>query len=64
MIQSVISPDVVLNVVRFALLGFIGGEVNLKGKLTPLDDKMIQVDFQPPDLQIDPFKFTYGGMSL
>ncbi|BBN01339.1 hypothetical protein MPTK1_2g06660 [Marchantia polymorpha subsp. ruderalis] len=63
MVQSVISPDVVSNVVRFALFGFIGGEVNLNGKLTPLDDKMIQVDFQPPDLQIGPFKFTYGGMS-
>ncbi|KAL2641735.1 hypothetical protein R1flu_009322 [Riccia fluitans] len=64
MIQSIIEPDGVVNIVRFALFGFIDGQVTLKGKLKPLDSKMLQVDFQPPDLQIGPFKFSYGGTSM
>ncbi|KAL3677755.1 hypothetical protein R1sor_020711 [Riccia sorocarpa] len=64
MIQSILEPDGVVNIVRFALFGFIGGQVTLKGKLTPLDSKLIQVDFKPPNLQIGPFKFSYGGTSM
>ncbi|KAL1552613.1 putative plastid-lipid-associated protein 8, chloroplastic [Salvia divinorum] len=63
MIQVVEAPDIVRNRVSFSLLGFIDGEVSLKGKLTALDDKWIQVVFEAPELKIGGAEFRYGSES-
>ncbi|XP_042002287.1 probable plastid-lipid-associated protein 8, chloroplastic [Salvia splendens] len=63
MIQVVEAPDIVRNRVSFSLLGFIDGEVSLKGKLTALDDKWIQVVFEAPELKVGGAEFRYGGES-
>lgn len=63
MVQVVEAPDVVRNKVSFSALGFIDGEVSLKGKLNVLDDKWIQVIFEPPELKIGSLGFQYGGES-
>ncbi|KAG9150521.1 hypothetical protein Leryth_010893 [Lithospermum erythrorhizon] len=62
MIQAVEAPDTVRNKVSFSLLG-LEGEVSLKGKLIPLDEKWIQVVFEPPELKIGALEFKYGGQS-
>ncbi|XP_043713907.1 probable plastid-lipid-associated protein 8, chloroplastic [Telopea speciosissima] len=63
MIQEVEAPDIVRNKVSFSLFGFLDGWVSLKGKLKALDDKWIQVVFEPPELKLGPLKFQYGGES-
>ncbi|GFP81605.1 probable plastid-lipid-associated protein 8 chloroplastic [Phtheirospermum japonicum] len=63
MMQAVEAPDIVRNRVSFSLLGFLDGEVSLKGKLTALDEKWIQVVFEPPELKVGGLEFKYGGES-
>ncbi|KAF9600533.1 hypothetical protein IFM89_009982 [Coptis chinensis] len=63
MIQVVEAPDVVKNKVSFSAFGFLDGEVSLKGKLKVLDDKWIQVIFEPPELKVGALEFQYGGES-
>ncbi|KAG8375332.1 hypothetical protein BUALT_Bualt10G0089200 [Buddleja alternifolia] len=63
MIQVVEAPDTVRNRVSFSLLGFLEGEVSLKGKLTVLDEKWIQVVFEAPELKVGGVDFKYGGES-
>ncbi|XP_008781746.1 probable plastid-lipid-associated protein 8, chloroplastic [Phoenix dactylifera] len=63
MVQAVEAPDIVRNKVSFSIFGFVDGEVSLKGKLNVLDDKWIQVIFEPPELKIGSLGFQYGGES-
>ncbi|CAM8952732.1 unnamed protein product [Rhodiola kirilowii] len=63
MTQAVVAPDIVRNKVSFSLLGFLDGEVSLKGKLNVLDSKWIQVIFEPPELRVGALEFQYGGES-
>ncbi|GLT85140.1 hypothetical protein SLE2022_033380 [Rubroshorea leprosula] len=63
MIQAVEPPDIVRNKISFSALGFLDGEVSLKGKLKVLDDKWIQVIFEPPELKVGSLEFIYGGES-
>ncbi|XP_022857090.1 probable plastid-lipid-associated protein 8, chloroplastic [Olea europaea var. sylvestris] len=63
MIQVVEAHDIVRNRVSFSILGLLEGEVSLKGKLTALDKKWIQVVFEPPELKVGGLEFTYGGKS-
>ncbi|KAK9210734.1 hypothetical protein WN943_000107 [Citrus x changshan-huyou] len=63
MIQAVEAPDTVRNKVSFTALGFLDGEVSLKGKLNALDEKWIQVVFEPPELKVGGLEFRYGGQS-
>ncbi|XP_059306020.1 probable plastid-lipid-associated protein 8, chloroplastic [Lycium ferocissimum] len=63
MIQVVEAPDVIRNKVAFSLFGFLDGEVSLKGKLNVLDEKWIQVVFEPPELKVGGLDFQYGGES-
>ncbi|KAJ0090678.1 hypothetical protein Patl1_12723 [Pistacia atlantica] len=63
MVQVVEAPDTVKNSVSFTVLGFVDGEVSLKGKLYVLDDKWIQVIFEPPELKVGGLEFRYGGES-
>ncbi|XP_010261417.1 PREDICTED: probable plastid-lipid-associated protein 8, chloroplastic [Nelumbo nucifera] len=63
MIQVVEAPDIVRNKVSFSAFGFLDGEVSLKGKLRALDDKWIQVVFEPPQLKVGALEFQYGGQS-
>ncbi|KAF8400203.1 hypothetical protein HHK36_013499 [Tetracentron sinense] len=63
MIQVVEAPDTVNNMVSFSAFGFLDGEVSLKGKLRVLDDKWIQVVFEPPELKVGALDFKYGGES-
>ncbi|XP_020581171.1 probable plastid-lipid-associated protein 8, chloroplastic [Phalaenopsis equestris] len=63
MVQVVEAPNVVLNKVSFSVLGIFDGAVSLKGKLKVLDEKWIQVIFEPPELKIGSLGFQYGGES-
>ncbi|KAK1290675.1 Oxysterol-binding protein-related protein 4C [Acorus calamus] len=63
MVQGVEAPDTISNRVSFSVFGFLDGEVSLKGKLKVLDDKWIQVVFEPPHLKIGSLDFQYGGES-
>ncbi|KAL9442749.1 hypothetical protein AB3S75_016174 [Citrus x aurantiifolia] len=63
MIQAVEAPDTVRNKVSFTALGLLDGEVSLKGKLNALDEKWIQVVFEPPELKVGGLEFRYGGQS-
>ncbi|KAL7599419.1 probable plastid-lipid-associated protein 8, chloroplastic [Lactuca sativa] len=63
MIQIVEAPDIVRNKVSFLALGFLDGEVSLKGKLIVLDEKWIKVVFEPPELKIGSLGFQFGGES-
>ncbi|GJS39156.1 probable plastid-lipid-associated protein 8, chloroplastic [Tanacetum coccineum] len=63
MIQVVEAPDVVRNKVSFSALGFLDGQVSLKGKLIVLDEKWIKVVFEPPELKIGSLEFQFGGES-
>ncbi|ERN12488.1 probable plastid-lipid-associated protein 8, chloroplastic [Amborella trichopoda] len=63
MVQTVKAPDYVYNKVTFSIFGFLNGEVSLKGKLIALDDKWIQVIFEPPQLKVGALEFEYGGES-
>ncbi|KMT17740.1 hypothetical protein BVRB_2g034920 [Beta vulgaris subsp. vulgaris] len=63
MIQTVEAPDTVGNKVSFSAFGFLEGEVSLKGKLIPLDEKWIQVIFEAPKLKVGGQEFQYGGQS-
>ncbi|KAH7845508.1 hypothetical protein Vadar_002969 [Vaccinium darrowii] len=63
MIQVIQAPDTVRNKVSFCAFGFFNGEVSLEGKLKVLDDKWIQVIFEPPVLTIGALDFKYGGQS-
>ncbi|XP_060179560.1 probable plastid-lipid-associated protein 8, chloroplastic [Lycium barbarum] len=63
MIQVVEAPDIIRNKVAFSLFGFLDGEVSLKGKLNVLDEKWIQVVFEPPELKVGGLDFQYGGES-
>ncbi|KAI6681071.1 hypothetical protein NL676_034952 [Syzygium grande] len=63
MIQALEAPDTVRNMVSFSALSFIDGEVSLKGKLKALDDRWIQVIFEPPKLKVGEMEFQYGGES-
>ncbi|MCL7035356.1 hypothetical protein MKW94_016431 [Papaver nudicaule] len=63
MIQVVEAPACVRNKVSFSLFGVIDGEVSLKGALNVLDEKWVQVIFEPPQLKVGGFNFTYGGES-
>ncbi|ONK70601.1 uncharacterized protein A4U43_C05F35450 [Asparagus officinalis] len=57
MVQVVEAPDAIRNRVSFSVFGF------LNGKLKALDDKWIQVIFEPPQLKIGSLGFQYGGES-
>lgn len=63
MIQVIESPDTVKNIVSFSVLGFLDGEVSLKGKLTALDGEWVRVVFEPPELKVGGWGFKYGGES-
>ncbi|PIA35703.1 hypothetical protein AQUCO_03500217v1 [Aquilegia coerulea] len=63
MIQVVEAPDIVKNKVSFSAFGFLDGKVSLKGKLNVLDEKWIQVIFEPPELKLGALEFQYGGES-
>ncbi|XP_071737352.1 probable plastid-lipid-associated protein 8, chloroplastic [Rutidosis leptorrhynchoides] len=63
MIQVVEAPDIVRNKVSFSALGFLDGEVSLKGKLIVLDEKWIKVVFESPQLKIGSLEFQFGGES-
>ncbi|KAG0491307.1 hypothetical protein HPP92_004259 [Vanilla planifolia] len=63
MVQIVEAPDIVKNRVLFSVIGFLDGEVSLKGKLDVLDEKWIQVIFEPPQLKIGSLAIQYGGES-
>lgn len=63
MTQSIQAPDVVGNKVAFSAFNAIDGEVSLKGKFTPLDNKWIDITFDAPSLKFGPFNFQYGGES-
>ncbi|XP_076886693.1 putative plastid-lipid-associated protein 8, chloroplastic [Bidens hawaiensis] len=63
MIQAVEAPDIVRNKVSFSALGFLDGEVSLKGKLIVLDQKWIKVVFEPPHLKLGSVEFQFGGES-
>ncbi|PKA50836.1 putative plastid-lipid-associated protein 8, chloroplastic [Apostasia shenzhenica] len=63
MVQVVEAPDIVKNKVSFSILGLLDGEVSLKGKLRVMDEKWIQVIFEPPELKIGSLGFQYGGES-
>ncbi|XP_059662975.1 probable plastid-lipid-associated protein 8, chloroplastic [Cornus florida] len=63
LIQVVEAPDIVRNKVSFSALGFLDGEVSLNGKLKALDEKWIQVVFEPPELKVGSLQFQYGGES-
>ncbi|KAI7998444.1 hypothetical protein LOK49_LG10G01055 [Camellia lanceoleosa] len=63
MIQFVEAPDTVRNRVSFSAFGFLDGEVSLEGKLKALDEKWIQVVFEPPQLKVGALEFQYGGQS-
>ncbi|KAL7170838.1 hypothetical protein ACSBR2_035660 [Camellia fascicularis] len=63
MIQFVEAPDTVRNRVSFSVFGFLDGEVSLEGKLKALDEKWIQVVFEPPQLKVGALEFQYGGQS-
>ncbi|KAI3435381.1 uncharacterized protein J3R85_006109 [Psidium guajava] len=63
MVQALEAPDTVRNKVSFSALGFIDGEVSLKGKLKALDDTWIQVIFEMPKLKVGEMEFQYGGES-
>ncbi|KAI5354776.1 hypothetical protein L3X38_007671 [Prunus dulcis] len=63
MIQVIEAPDIVKNKVSFSAFGFLAGEVSLTGKLKALDDKWIQVIFEPPELKVGALEFRYGGES-
>ncbi|OVA15751.1 Plastid lipid-associated protein/fibrillin conserved domain [Macleaya cordata] len=63
MIQVVEAPACVKNKVSFSAFGFLDGEVSLKGELKVLDEKWIQVIFEPPELKVGGLKFQYGGES-
>ncbi|KAK7293559.1 hypothetical protein RJT34_16427 [Clitoria ternatea] len=63
MIQVVEAPDIVRNKVSFSLLGFLDGEVSLKGKLKVLDSEWIQVIFEAPELKLGSWQVQYGGQS-
>lgn len=63
MAQSVQAPDFVGNRVVFSAFNAIDGEVSLEGKFTPLDNKWIEITFDPPRLKFGSFNFQYGGQS-
>ncbi|KAK4349496.1 hypothetical protein RND71_032251 [Anisodus tanguticus] len=63
MIQVLEAPDVIRNRVSISLFGFLDGEVSLKGRLNVLDEKWIQVIFEPPELKVGGLDFQYGGES-
>lgn len=63
MTQSIQAPDFVGNRVAFSAFNAIDGEVSLKGKFTPLDNKWIEITFDSPSLKFGPFDFQYGGES-
>ncbi|XP_062022014.1 probable plastid-lipid-associated protein 8, chloroplastic [Rosa rugosa] len=63
MIQVIEAPDIVKNKVSFSAFGFLDGEVSLTGKLKALDDKWVQVIFEPPELKVGALGFRYGGES-
>ncbi|XP_061364317.1 probable plastid-lipid-associated protein 8, chloroplastic [Gastrolobium bilobum] len=63
MIQVVEAPDIVRNKVSFSALGFLDGEVSLKGKLKALDSEWIQVVFEAPELKLGSWEVQYGGQS-
>ncbi|GAU15181.1 hypothetical protein TSUD_09190 [Trifolium subterraneum] len=63
MVQVVEAPDIVRNKIEFTALGFLDGEVSLKGKLKALDTEWIQVIFEAPELKLGSWKAQYGGQS-
>eukprot|EP00249_Psilotum_nudum_P006928 c20164_g1_i1 orf=177-992(+) len=63
MIQTLTAPDLVVNRVVFAAFGVIDGEVSLKGSFKALDNKWIQITFDPPNLKLGPLELQYGRPS-
>ncbi|KAJ0914608.1 putative plastid-lipid-associated protein [Helianthus annuus] len=51
---------IVRNKVSFSALGFLDGQVPLKGKLIVLDEKWIKVVFEPPQLKLGSVEFHFG----
>ncbi|MED6131355.1 putative plastid-lipid-associated protein 8, chloroplastic [Stylosanthes scabra] len=63
MTQVIEAPDIVRNKITFTALGFLDGEVSLKGKLKALDTEWIQVVFEAPELKLGSWEAQYGGES-
>ncbi|KAL4372035.1 hypothetical protein HN51_017091 [Arachis hypogaea] len=63
MTQVIEAPDIVRNKITFTALGFLDGEVSLKGKLKALDTEWIQVVFEAPELKLGSWEARYGGES-
>ncbi|KAL9252213.1 putative plastid-lipid-associated protein 8, chloroplastic [Drosera capensis] len=63
MIQALDEPDTVRNKVSISALGFLDAEVSLKGKLKALDERWVEVLFEPPEVKIGALKFQYNGQS-
>lgn len=63
MVQSINAPDAITNKVAFAAFGILDGKVTLQGKLTALDNKWVEVVFEPPQVELGAFKAQYGGNS-
>lgn len=68
--QHIYSPNTVVNLVAFKLLGVLQGAVGLKGTLTPLasDENFgangVQVDFEPPRISLGRLVFQFGPRSI
>ncbi|CAN1301276.1 Probable plastid-lipid-associated protein 8, chloroplastic [Linum perenne] len=63
MVQAVEAPNTIRNKIKFSLLGFLQGEVSLKGKLKALDSNWIKVIFEAPQLKVGGLDLQYGGES-
>ncbi|KAL6954131.1 putative plastid-lipid-associated protein 8, chloroplastic, partial [Sarracenia purpurea var. burkii] len=61
MIQVIEAPNSVRNKVSFSAFGFLDGEVSLEGKLKAVDEKWIQVVFEPPEVKVGALELKYGS---
>eukprot|EP00897_Mesotaenium_endlicherianum_P004382 jgi/Mesen1/3972/ME000210S03217 len=60
MVQTISAPDRVGNRVKFDALALIPGKVALEGVFKPMDDKWVEVFFEPPTFDLGPLHFAYG----
>ncbi|KAJ0786154.1 putative plastid-lipid-associated protein [Helianthus annuus] len=59
-VSGVDSDALLRNKVSFSALGFLDGQVPLKGKLIVLDEKWIKVVFEPTQLKLGSVEFHFG----